>query len=399
MRSLLFVLGLVSALPLNAHAQESNPPAPADEALETSTSEEAEPDVTRVPVTIRLKNSITMRGTVSAEVLLTWTAETDVELLLQDGSSLVVPGAQIRAISGGAPTSEAASDVQEQAPETTEEQAAAPVDDDGFSFPNAAATRYLYAPSAIPMQKGQGYISQKLLITSVAYAVADHTTFVLGTFSFFPPALTVAAVKTAFPVGEKVHLGIGGETFLTSLSDNGSQAIASVAFSNITFGDLNTHVTLATGYLNFDGDHEIPMVLAAHHRISDRIAFVTENWLVVDPGNNYLDYSTSETVTTSATENGASSRSTRRVTTAKNRMSEAGPLAGLVSASVRFIGRRDWDTQLTASGQTVGGYPKSTVDVGLVAGVYRDDPGRLEYTAIGPIPWVDWSWHFGPARR
>lgn len=398
MRSLLLSLGLALGCAPAAYAQDGSATEPDPAMSEDGGSKEASAPSNQIPVTLRLKNGVTMRGSVEAELLLTWTAEMDVPLVLEDGTSVVIPGANIRSfISGDGSASEPAAEIDE--PATGEAEEAVVSDDDTFSFPNAAATRYLYAPSAIPMQKGQGYVSQKLLITSVAYAVADHTTFVLGTFSLFPPLLTVAAVKTAFPVGDNVHLGIGGETFLTSLSEQGSQSVASVAFSNVTFGDLDTHVTLATGYLNFNGDDQIPMVLAGHHRISDRIAFVTENWLVVDPGNRYRSYSTSETVTTGTTEDGATSRSTQRVTTAKTRMSEAGPLAGLISASVRFIGRRDWETQLTASGQTVGGYPKSTVDVGLVAGVFRDDPSRLEYTPIGPIPWVDWSWHFGPARR
>jgi hypothetical protein len=347
--------------------------------------------VAHVPVTLRFKNSVTMRGAMTAEALLTWTAETDVQLLLDDGTSLLVPGTQIRTIQGGDASVSAEAESAEAPPAAEDAPPSESAVDGEFSFPNAAATRYLYAPSAIPMQKGQGYVSQKLLITSVAYAVTDHTTFVLGTFSFFPPALTVAAVKTAFPVAEKVHLGVGGETFLTSFSDNGSQSIASVAFGNITFGDLNTHVTLASGYLNFDGDHEVPIVLAAHHRISDRLAFVTENWLIIDPGNEYERYKSSSVTTTGG--------ATQTTETTKTRMTAVGPLAGLLSGSVRFIGKRDWQTQLSANGKTADGYPKSTVDVGLIFGVLRNDPSRLEYNVIGPIPWVDWSWHFGPARR
>ena len=165
---------------------------------------------------------------------------------------------------------------------------------------------------------------------------------------------------------------------------------------NDTYQGINdvfavTAPALPSGYLNFDGDHEIPIVLAAHHRISDRLAFVTENWLIIDPGNEYERYKSSSVTTTGG--------ATQTTETTKTRMSAVGPLAGLLSGSVRFIGQRDWEPQTVARGQTTSGYPKSTVDVGLIVGVLRDDPSRLEYNVIGPIPWVDWSWHFGPARR
>ena len=57
---------------------------------------------------------------------------------------------------------------------------------------------------------------------------------------------------------------------------------------------------------------------------------------------------------------------------------------------------------------TQSGHPRTTWDIGLLAFGYRDQPDiyveatgesvqSTFYTveAFGPIPWVDWTWHFG----
>ena len=400
MRSFLLVVSLVCGAHTAANAQESGDAGPDLDTIEeqperqgdelpSEATGEAQP-TTLVVVTLRLNNGVSMRGTMPTEALLYWTSGADVKLTLEEGNTVTIPGATIASIQAGSATpSEMPAQRVEKPPEV------ATANDDGeFSYPNAAATRYLYAPSAIPMQKGQGYISQKLVITSVAYALTDNMSFVLGTFPFFPPALTIAGLKTAFPVGENVHIGFGGETFLTNALESGTESLASVVFGNVTFGDLDSHVTFASGYMNFDGQDNIPVVIAGHHRINDRIGFVTENWLLVDMGNPFERVRTRETSTVSE-----GVRTTTRVTTIKSLMSNVGPLAGIVSGSVRFIGKRDWQTQLALSNQTADGYPKSTVDVGLIGFIYREQPNKSDYELIFPMPWVDWSWHFGPARR
>jgi hypothetical protein len=85
---------------------------------------------------------------------------------------------------------------------------------------------------------------------------------------------------------------------------------------------------------------------------------------------------------------------------------------GVGSLSLRMLGRRDTLERLRASKTTQDGYPRSTWDIGFLVLVdsldsymYDYRTGELasgvtrEYMVYGPLPWVDYTWHFGPVRR
>ena len=79
------------------------------------------------------------------------------------------------------------------------------VNQNGFSFANPAASRYLYAPSSIGLQAGQGYVSQKLLFTSGVYALTDNATILVGTLVPFP-LVSVLGGKVSKTLNPDLHV-------------------------------------------------------------------------------------------------------------------------------------------------------------------------------------------------
>ncbi|MCK5171241.1 MAG: hypothetical protein KAQ75_15290, partial [Bacteroidales bacterium] len=85
-------------------------------------------------------------------------------------------------------------------------------------YENQHSSRYFYAPSAIPMEKGEGYFQDiYLLIVSANYSVSKLTT-IGGGFSIIPgigideQALFVSA-KLAYQLSDKFYIGGGGLFF------------------------------------------------------------------------------------------------------------------------------------------------------------------------------------------
>ena len=157
----------------------------------------------------------------------------------------------------------------------------------------------------------------------------------------------------------------------------------SLFFGSVTYGTLEQHITFASGYIYdqilSDSNHTVPVMIAGHKRVNDRLAMVTENWVLLEPT-----------------------------------LSSNNPfvLASINSIAFRLIGRRDQQTKVYGSMFTDTGYPRSTWDIGLVLvnfsqshsirnNVNGEDVSSTFRThqMLGPIPWVDYTWHFGPARK
>jgi hypothetical protein len=157
---------------------------------------------------------------------------------------------------------------------------------------------------------------------------------------------------------------------------------AGVAFGSVTYGHKDRNFTLASGIISGNPDLEpkildglaLPVMVGAQLRLSDRGAFVTENWVVLDQDVDF-------------------------------------PLVFTVSSAVfRLLGKRDTTQQMTGRKHTVEGYPRTTWDFGLIMATFRDvkvinfDGEQLEsslnrYQTIFPLPWVDYTWHFGVAQK
>lgn len=146
---------------------------------------------------------------------------------------------------------------------------------------NANATRYLFAPSAIPLEKGSGYYQNAyILLNSANYGITDHISIGGGVgiplFFFVNP-------KVGFKVADRFYLSGGAIAATTFIGDNITVAIP---FAAATYGTHETNVTLAAGYglFWFSGDFEhskYPIATAnGMFRLSKRLHLITENWVI-----------------------------------------------------------------------------------------------------------------------
>jgi hypothetical protein len=354
-----------------------------------------------IRVQITLTNGLEMSGTLPFNEIVTWQPGTEgtFHFTPTEGSLVALPMQNVASVQthqNNAPNEPAQQPVEEQ-PKVqsntevvkTPEPEPKPVvaNENGFFYDNPAASRYLYAPSSIGLQKGQGYVSQKLVFTTGVYAISDNVTILLGAFG---PFVTVTGTKISKQLNEKLHIGAGAELFflpLAGTSDTNSplpNIPVSIFFGSVTYGDLDQHITFASGYIHdqiiSESNSSIPIMIAGHKRIVDRMAIVSENWILLEPSQFNSDNPVF--------------------------------LGSINSFAFRIIGRRDATQQVSGSMYTDQGYPRSTWDLGLVMVGFSDRYSVYDETEdndvfsnyrtfriIGPAPWIDYTWHFGPARK
>jgi hypothetical protein len=354
--------------------------------------------VSSVDVRIQLANGVSLVGVVPLSEVVLWApgSEGTLSFKLNDenGESMSIPNGNILSMEqikvsvqeAPIPEPEVSTDVIEVPTTSTPVILREDVPEGEFSFLNPAASRYLYAPSSIGLQKGQGYASQKWIFTTGVYAVSDNATILVGSALPFP-FVSVIGGKVSTKVNDKWHVGAGAEVFFlpfSSLLDSGTQAPVSIGFVSATYGDLDSHITVATGAIYeqvfTDGDVVYPVMIAGHKRMSDRLALVSENWMLLN---------------TDLIQEGRSPY-----------------MASISSFAFRLIGRRDQQVQIRGKLIADNGYPRSTWDIGLVMlnfssaeSIYdsvtdtRITSKFSENVFLGPLPWIDYTWHFGPARR
>ncbi|WP_247233015.1 hypothetical protein [Telluribacter sp. SYSU D00476] len=226
-----------------------------------------------------------------------------------------------------------------------------------FWFQNPHSTRYFWAPSALPLRKGEGYYQNAyIFINSVAIGVTDQ--FSMGAGWVLNPTFRDWQVffitpKVSFPSTSNVTFGAGmigvGVFSNRNTYDNRGYVtghrlgtdLFGIGYGNVTFGNTEKNFTLGLGW-GFSNDDiaSTPVVnLAYMSRVGRRVGFVTENWLVLNGIDN-------------------------------------DPLA-LLSGGVRFFGE------------------KTSIDLGLWI------PAVADMDAFIAIPYVDFVLKFGkkPRRR
>ena len=397
------MFAMLIALSINSSWAQENESLTEEVAQETENTNEQEvlaAQVQSVTVRVKLANGVALVGVVPLSEVVMWAPGTEGTLTFRlndaNGEAMSIPNANIVSMEqvNIEKTPEPEPETQEKDPAPVQEEApevAVPqilnedIPEGEFSFANPAASRYLYAPSSIGLQKGQGYASQKWIFTTGVYALSDNATILIGTTVPFPFA-TVVGGKLSKKLDDNWYVGAGAEVFFLPFAsfNDGPQAPVTIGFVSTTYGDLDSHITVATGAIYeqviTDGDVLYPVMIAGHRRVADRLALVTENWILLD---------------TELLQDGRS------------------PYMGSISSlAFRLIGRRDQQFQIRGRMLADNGYPRYTWDIGLVMFNFTSseslyDPVTGEDTTskfsrndfFGPLPWIDYTWHFGPATK
>lgn len=162
-----------------------------------------------------------------------------------------------------------------------------------YWFPNPNATRYLFAPSAFSLKRGEGYYQNTyIVLNSFNVGVTDNITigggFELtsllikgsgGPIFFLTP-------KVSIPVNDRFRAAAG--VLYVNVPDlfSNQRSGGGIAYGVGTFGTPNSNFSAGLGWGFIQGDFSTnPVVtLSGMHRVSRKVALVTENWLIPAEG-------------------------------------------------------------------------------------------------------------------
>lgn len=155
-----------------------------------------------------------------------------------------------------------------------------------YWYPNPNDSRYLFAPSAFNLKKGEGYYQNTyLFINTFNYGITDNFSMGLG-FEFISTFASLGASdfdpiyfltpKYSMQVAENVRVGVG--VLYGKISDDIGGF--GVGYGLVTYGNPEHNATLGLGFGFFDGEFSADPVitLSGMTRLSRRISLVTENW-------------------------------------------------------------------------------------------------------------------------
>jgi hypothetical protein len=158
---------------------------------------------------------------------------------------------------------------------------------------NPNSTRYFFAPSGIPLDKGTGYYQNAYILSnSVSFGLTNNFTMGGGVII---PLLFYVTPKISWEVSKNFFLGTGVIAATTVIPD----AIVSggIPYGVVTYGTTENNITIAGGYglLWEEGDYkhlEKPiMTINGMVRFSDRIHLITENWIIPWKGTEEYEVS------------------------------------------------------------------------------------------------------------
>ena len=163
------------------------------------------------------------------------------------------------------------------------------VGEDGRSIsvdPNYS--RLLFAPTARPLEKGDGYFSDyELLFPGVAYGISDNISLA-GGVSVIPgigldEQLFYISPKVGFNLGDRASVAVGALLAGAGGGESDSES-AYIGFAVGTFGGPKTSLTLGFGLGDTSGEFSdaVPILMVGGTAtVSRHVALVTESWLFV----------------------------------------------------------------------------------------------------------------------
>jgi len=113
--------------------------------------------------------------------------------------------------------------------------------------------RYVLAPTALSLKKGEAYYQNLLVIGSaIGVGVTDHFSITMGTFapSVFSYTFTgYLAPKYSIELSDRVNLGIGAiGGMMVYIEDYYVEGLMLVPFVNTTIGSVDNNFTIGLGY-------------------------------------------------------------------------------------------------------------------------------------------------------
>ena len=135
----------------------------------------------------------------------------------------------------------------------------------------------------------------KVLFTSGVYALTDNATILVGTLVPFPLVSVLGGkVSTLNP---DLHVSAGVESFFLPFSglmgEGNIDVPVTIGYAGFTKGDLDSHISVSTGVIYetiFSNGNFVYQLVAGHHRMSDRLAIVSENWVMLNTDKIQMGY-------------------------------------------------------------------------------------------------------------
>lgn len=153
-----------------------------------------------------------------------------------------------------------------------------------ISAPNS--TRYIFGPSAIPLQKGEGYYQSLWTLQSLQFGITDNISIGGGVELFtlvtgYP--IFYLTPKVSFPIAHNLYVG-AGVLYITAAAIDADIPDLGITYGIVTLGDPDLQVTGGAGWGFVGGDFSSSpiLTLSGLARLSEHFALITENWFIPD---------------------------------------------------------------------------------------------------------------------
>lgn len=166
-----------------------------------------------------------------------------------------------------------------------------------YWFPNPNATRYLFGTSAFTLKPGEGYYQNTYLLLNSFNVGITNNISIGGGFEFistfasgFHNPIFFLTPKVGFKVTDKFRAG-GGVYYLSAPRlFNSGRSGSGILYGITTYGTPNSNVSLGAGwgFITKGEFSERPaLTLSGMHRLSRKVALVSENWFIPDSDRYY----------------------------------------------------------------------------------------------------------------
>ena len=159
------------------------------------------------------------------------------------------------------------------------------------------SAQYFFMPSAFPLQAGNGYYRNFMLVSSSGTVGVNHhvsvtagaekVTLIASLLLKTPGIIGYTAMKASTKVADQIHLG--GGVMAGGLLHSDLKVGAGLAYGMVTVGDVRRHATFSCGALALDGGiARWPMMtLSGFCQLGKSGGLVTENWFITSdrPGS------------------------------------------------------------------------------------------------------------------